>query len=207
KDDYIESIFGLRDNTHQVWGVGADYVANDNVNFGMSYSFEEYNALQRSRQANPGVQFNDPSRNWAADSTDSTHSLMLNAGVSKIAERIDLNVGYDFSRGRARYNYITGPVPDRTLPEEVSVPTTLPTPTELPPTRSEFNRGTLDLRYAINARLSIGGSYWYDQYSVSDFTLDIDANPELARGQVLLMGYLYRPYTAHTGWLRLFYRW
>lgn len=207
KDDYLESIFGLRDNTHQVYGVGVDVAPGDRVTGGISYSFEEYNALQRSRQANPGVQFNDPSRNWAADSTDSTHSLMLNAGVSKIAERIDLNVGYDFSRGRARYNYITGPVPDRTLPEEVSVPTTLPTPTELPPTRSEFNRGTLDLRYAINARLSIGGSYWYDQYSVSDFTLDIDANPELARGQVLLMGYLYRPYTAHTGWLRLFYRW
>lgn len=28
-----------------------------------------------------------------------------------------------------------------------------------------------------------------------------------ARGQTLLMGYLYRPYTANTGWLRLIYRW
>ena len=45
-------------------------------------------------------------------------------------------------------------------------------------------------------------SYWYDQYRVRDFTLDIDANPELARGQALLMGYLYRPYTANTGWVQ-----
>ena len=37
--------------------------------------------------------------------------------------------------------------------------------------------------------------------------LDIDANPELARGQALLLGYLYRPYTANTGWVRLLYRW
>ena len=207
KDDYIESIFGLRDNTHQVWGVGADYVANDNVNFGMSYSFEEYNALQRSRQANPGVQFTDPSRNWAADTTDKTHSFLLNADIARIAEKVGLRLSYDFTRGRARYNYITGPVPDRTLPEEVIVPTTLPTPVELPPTLSEFRRATADLTYALTRRISIGASYWYDQYRVRDWTLDIDANPDLVRGQSLLMGYLYRPYTANTGWLRLLYRW
>jgi hypothetical protein len=67
KDDYGESVFGLRDNTHQVDGAGADYLPNDRVSFGLSYSYEQYNALQRSRQANPGVQFTDPSRNWAAD--------------------------------------------------------------------------------------------------------------------------------------------
>lgn len=207
KDDYLESVFGLRDNTHRVLGAGADYVVNDNVSFGMSYSFERYKALQRSRQANPGVQFGDASRNWAADSADRTHSFLVNADVARIREKLDVKVSYDFSRSRARYNYITGPVADRTLPEEVPVPTTLPTPTELPPTLSEFHRGTVDLLYALTARVSIGASYWYDRYRVSDFTLDVDANPELARGQALLMGYLYRPYTANTAWLRMLYRW
>jgi MtrB/PioB family decaheme-associated outer membrane protein len=207
KDDYDASLFGLRDNTHRVYGVGADYVANDIVTVGASYSYERYSALQRSRQANPGVQFDDPSRNWAADSTDLTHSVLVNADVARIANRVDLKVSYDFSRGRARYDYITGPVPERTLPEEVPVPTTLPTPTELPPTLSEFHRGTVDLIYTLTRRVSVGASYWYDRYRVSDFTLDVDANPELARGQALLMGYLYRPYTANTGWLRLIYRW
>jgi len=42
---------------------------------------------------------------------------------------------------------------------------------------------------------------------VTDFTLDFDANPELARGQALLMGFLSRPYTANIGWVRLLYRW
>jgi hypothetical protein len=120
---------------------------------------------------------------------------------------VDVRLAYDFTRARARYDYITGPVPDRTLPEEVPVPTSLPTPVELPPTLSQFNRGTLDVLYALTPRLSVGASYWYDRYRVSDFTLDVDANPELARGQALLMGYLYRPYTANTGWLRLLYRW
>jgi MtrB/PioB family decaheme-associated outer membrane protein len=207
KDDYIESVFGLRDNTHRVYSAGADYLPVDRVSLGLSYSYERYNALQRSRQANPGVQFTDPSRNWAADSTDLVHSVLLNADVARIGGRTDLRLSYDYSRGRARYTYITGPVTDRTLPEEVPVPTSLPTPTELPPTLSEFHRGTADVVHALTSRVAIGASYWYDQYRVSDFTLDVDANPELARGQALLMGYLYRPYRANTGWVRLIYRW
>jgi MtrB/PioB family decaheme-associated outer membrane protein len=207
KDDYIESEFGLRDNTHRVYGVGADYVAADLVTLGLSYSYERYNALSRSRQASPGVQFTDPSRNWATDSSDKTHSILLDADVARIKEKVDLRFSYDFSRARARYNYITGPVPDRTLPEEVVLPTTLPMPTELPPTLSELSRATADAMYVLSSRLSVGISYWYENYRVRDFTLDIDANPDLVRGQTLLIGYLYRPYTASTVWGRLVYHW
>lgn len=207
KDDYFESLFGLRDNTHQVYTAGTDVVASDHVDFGVSYSYEDYQALSRSRQANPGAQFEDPSRNWAADSTDRTHSLILTAAVARIADRVDLRLMYDFSRGRARHDYITGPVADRTLPEEVTLPTTLPTPTELPPTLSELQRGTADATYSLTSRLSIGLSYWYERFRVRDFTLDIDANPDLVRGQALLLGYLYRPYTANTVWGRFIYAW
>jgi MtrB/PioB family decaheme-associated outer membrane protein len=207
KDDYIQSEFGLRDNTHRVFGAGADYVAANIVTLGLSYSYEKYTALSRSRQANPGEQFNDPSRNWATDSSDRAHTFLINADVARIANKVDLRFSYDFSHTRARYDYITGPVADRTLPEEVIVPTTLPTPTELPPTLSELQRGSADAMYVLTSRLSVGISYWYEKYRVKDFTLDIDANPELVRGQALLIGYLYRPYTANTVWGRVVYHW
>ena len=207
KDDYLESLFGLRDNTHRIYALGFDATPSDRVILTASYSFERYNALSRSRQANPGVQFDDPSRNWATDATDKAHSLILSAEVLRIIDKMDLRVFYDFSRARARYQYVTGAVADRTLPEEVVVATTLPTPAELPPTLSDLRRGTADLTYALARHLSIGVSYWYEQYRVTDFTLDADANPDLARGQALLIGYLYRPYTANTVWGRLIYRW
>jgi MtrB/PioB family decaheme-associated outer membrane protein len=207
KDDYFESEFGLRDNTHRVWGAGLDFLPTDRLDFGMSYAYERYNALSRSRQANPGPQFTDPSRNWAADGTDRVHTAVFRAGINRVAEKFDLRFTYDFSRARATYEYITGPVADRTLPEEVIVPTTLPPPEELPPTLSELQRATADLVYPLTSRVSVGLSYWYEQYRVEDFTLDVDANPELARGQTLLMGYLYRPYTANTFWGRLIVGW
>jgi MtrB/PioB family decaheme-associated outer membrane protein len=207
KDDYLDSEFGLRDNTHRVYSSGLDFLPRDRVTLGFSYVYERYNALSRSRQANPGPQFTDPSRNWATDATDRAHSAILAVGIDRIAEKVDLDFSYDFSRARATYEYITGPVPDRTLPEEVIVPTTLPTPTELPPTLSELHRGTADAIYSLTSRFSVGLSYWYERYRVRDFTLDVDANPDLARGQALLMGYLYRPYTANTVWGRLIYAW
>ncbi len=207
KDDYLQSVFGLRDNTHRVYSTGVDVTPTEHVVLSSSYSFERYNALSRSRQANPGVQFTDPSRNWSTDATDRVHAVLASAEVNQIAEKLNLRFGYDFSRARAFYQYITGPVADRTLPEEAVVPTTLPTPTELPPTLSQLGRGTMDATYAVSRRVSLGVSWWHERYRVQDFTLDADANPALARGQALLIGYLYRPYTANTLWGRLIYAW
>jgi MtrB/PioB family decaheme-associated outer membrane protein len=211
KDDYIESEFGVRDNTHRVYTIGADFLPRDRVVLGGSYAYEHYNALNRSRQADDATQAANPARNWAADGNDRVHSVLLNAGISRIADKFDLNLAYDFNRARATYDYITGPVPDRTLPEEVEVPTALPPPEQLPPTLSELHRGTADLVYTLTSRLSLGFSYWYEQYRVEDFTLDVEANPVLVQTQgntrALFMGYIYRPYTANTFWGRLIVVW
>jgi MtrB/PioB family decaheme-associated outer membrane protein len=217
KDDYRlelpetntspESLFGLRDNMHQVATFGLDAAPNDRVTFGASYSYEHYNALNRSRQANPGAEFLDPTRNWAAEGTDRVHSVMLTTGVTRIGDKVDLQLSYDYNRARALYEYIAGAVPNRTLPEEVVIETTLPPPGALPLVKSDLGRGTVDLMYALTSRIGVGVSWWYEQYRVEDYTLDAEANPELARGQTVLLGYLYTPYTANSLWGRMVYRW
>lgn len=217
KDDYRlelpqtktppDSLFGLRDNMHQVATVGLDAVPSDDVTFGASYSFEHYNALSRSRQAAPGVQFTDPTRNWSTEGSDHVHSVILTAGVNKIADKVNLQFSYDFNRARAVYEYMAGAVANRTLPEEIVLTTSLPTPTGLPTVKSDLGRGTVDLMYELTSHVGVGVSWWYEQYRVADFTLDAEANPELVRGQAVLLGYLYRPYTANTVWGRMVYRW
>jgi MtrB/PioB family decaheme-associated outer membrane protein len=220
KDDYrlelprtglpLEDLFGLRDNSHRVYTAGLDAVPTDRVTVGGSYSFERYNALSRSRQATRAVeQFENPRRNWAAEGTDRVHSIIVTGGITQIAEKLDLQLSYDYNRARARYEYFAGAVPDRTLPEESVVERELPPPSALPLVRSELGRGSADLTYALTSRVAVGVSYWYEQFRVADFTLDAEANPVLARGApaAVLLGYLYRPYTANTFWGRLIYRW
>jgi hypothetical protein len=218
KDDYRlelprtglapEDLFGLRDNSHRVYAAGMDAVPTDRVTLGGSYSYERYNALSRSRQASrTPAEFDNPRRNWSAEGTDRVHSIIVTGGITQIAEKFDLQL--DYNRARALYEYFAGSVPDRTLPEESVVDPTLPTPTALPLVKSELGRGSADLTYALTSRIGVGVSYWYEQFRVADFTLDAEANPTLARGApaAVLLGYLYRPYTANTFWGRLIYRW
>jgi hypothetical protein len=235
KDDYVESLFGLRDNTHRVFGVGVDAVPRELVTVSGAYTYERYAAVSRSRQADPpSASSSDPfnratfdfaaylqfpqdsntvplparaSRNWASDGRDRAHSFQATADFTRVAEKVDVRVSYDFSRATALYSFITGPVPDRTLPEEAVIETTLPPPAALPEVRSELQRGTLDVMYALTPRISIGLSYWHERYRVQDFTLDFQARPDMSRAQVVLLGYLYEPYTANTVWGRLIYRW
>lgn len=207
KDDYLESEFGLRDNKHRVVTVGFDAMPSDLAVISGSYSFERYQALSRSRQATSSSEFDDPSRNWATDALDKVHSVILMADFTGIRDRVDLGFSYDFNRARAFYNYITGPVPDRTLPEEVELETTLPDPEQLPPTLSQLHRATTDIVFWATERLGFGVSHWFEDYEVEDFTLDAQSTPDLLRGNTLLLGYLYRPYRANTVWGRVFYRW
>jgi MtrB/PioB family decaheme-associated outer membrane protein len=207
RDDYLNSEFGLRDNNHNVYSAGIDGSPSDRFNVGLSYGYEDYNSLQRSRQANPGVQQLDPSRNWATDAGDKVHSVIANMDILKVAEKLDLFLRYDYNRTRATYEYITGAVTDRTLPEEVIVPTTLLPPVALPEVKSDLTRGSIDAVYNFTKHISLGLTYWYDKYDVQDFTLDVNAQNAVVTGNNILLYYTYAPYKAHTTWGRLMVRW
>ena len=202
KDDYLESLFGLRDNHHRVYSTGLEYAPNEYRSAGVSYSFERYTSLSRSRQANPGVQFDDPSRNWSTDTADRAHSINAHGELLQLIRHLDVTMFVDYNRTSGLYRYITGPVADRTLPEETVVPTTLPPPTQLPPVKSELGRGNIDAMYALTERWGLGLSLQYERYRVKDFSLDADALSRLDPAGALLLGYQYLPYTAATVFFR-----
>lgn len=231
KDDFTESEFGLRDNSHRIFTVGSDLTPRENVSLGVSYSFERYNALARSRQANPPsspntltyeqylaqsqgasstFQVADATRNWASDGTDRAHSLIFVGEVLNIRSRMDLHFTYDMNRAEAAYNYITGPVTDRTLPDEAP-PTTLtncnvPENCKLPLVTNDFDRFTTDLTYWLSQRIGFGGSYWHERYRVKDWALDAEATSREVMSQAMILGYNYRPYTANSFFARLLLR-
>ena len=79
--------------------------------------------------------------------------------------------------------------------------------------------GALDVSFLKCAALRVqrSGHAAADDSYVSDFTLSPDvvsgvAQPAVEEGQTgtvnaLLLNYFYRPFTAHTGWVRLTYGW
>jgi MtrB/PioB family decaheme-associated outer membrane protein len=209
KETYPGTVFGLRDNDNHVYSVGVDVVPGDLVNFGVTYGWEKYTALQASRTANPlpantvaylndpTQQFNDPRRNWTDSSADTVRTFNASMELLKPIPKTEVTVGYDYSRARSTYVYALAP--NAVVAE----------PSQLPAVVNALQRGTVDVRYFVTRRIAVGGVYWYDKYSVDDFALGPTASLAVptASPTLMLLGNFYRPYAAHTFTARLTYLW
>ncbi len=195
KDDRPEGQMGLADATFQTYTAEADFTPRDHVTFGISYGFERYTSLQNSRQANPGAQFDDPTRNWSTDALERVHSLGANAELLDIVPRTRVRFAYDLNYDRARYLYL--------LPAN----TTLPPVSQLPPLRNDWQQASIDASYALRRNLRLGARYEYDRLRVDDFALGADTINSLVFPSTMLLGYYYRPYTANVVTVKLTYLW
>ena len=211
KDNYLNDEtaavdrFGLQDYTSKTYTAGLELAPRDGLGAGLSFSIEDYDGVQQSRTAAPNVpgQMEDPTRNWTLDEGNKAWSVMASLDLLSGIEKTELRLAYNYSNYRGTYGF--------RLPAD----TTLATPVPLPDITSTEARATVDLRYFITRRVALGVVYWYDSYDVSDFSLSPDvvsgvAQPAVEEGQTgtvnaLLLNYFYRPFTAHTAWLRLTY--
>ena len=189
------AVFGLQDNDLRTFSVGVDAARKDVLVFGTEYSFEHYATLQHSRQANPGPQLDDPTRDWSTDMNENVHTLTTTLDLPHVAKRIAARIAYDYVRAKARYLY------------ELPANTTLVSPQQLAPILNTMQRATADVRYSLSQRFGLAAGYWYDSYDAQDFarspgTLDSPFFPALMN-----LMYLNRPYRAHTASVRLIYNW
>jgi MtrB/PioB family decaheme-associated outer membrane protein len=195
KDDRPGTVFGLKDTTFQVYGAGVDVTPREGVTFGVNAGYERYTSLQTSRQANPGPQFNDPTRDWSTDGNEHVTSIDATAQFLDIFPRTSVHLAYDYSRSRARYLYQLAP--NSSLPPVV----------QLPGLRNDWTQAAADLTYAIRRNLSIGLRYEYDRLRVDDFALGASTIDRLVFPSTLLLGYYYRPYSAHVTTVKMTYLW
>jgi MtrB/PioB family decaheme-associated outer membrane protein len=196
RDDRPDEFFGLLDNRHRFYTIALDMTPSERVSGGLSYGRENYDTLQRSRQANPGPQFNDPTRDWETDMDEHADTVTANLDLADLVPRTALRLAYDFTRAQSRYLYLLPPDSTLTRPEQ------------LPPVKNAVHRARADARRALTGRLSLGVSYWFDKYDVEDFAQEPEAtSPFGIPGSGLFLGYTLRPYTAHTGALRLIVDW
>ena len=189
-------MFGLLSNDNHSYSLGADYVPRQNVSFGAEYVWERYNTLQKSRQANPGPEFDDPRRDWTTDGSDKANTFTASMDLLKLLQKkTDLRATYDYSHAVTQYIY--GLAPNSTLPPV----------SQLPPVINTLQRLTADLRYHFTPHFGAGFVYWFDKYSVDDFASGPDTLTSLYMPSFLTLGYLSLPYTAQTFSGRFTYYW
>lgn len=196
RDDRPDDFFGLLDNHHRFYTIALDVTPSAGVLAGVSYGREGFDTLQRSRQANPGPQFEDPTRDWEADGDEDVDTITVNLDLPSLVPRTGVRVAYDYSRGRSRYLYLLAPNSTLTPPEQ------------LPPVTHTLHRTQAGVTYDLTRQIAVGLSYWFDRFDVDDFAREPSVLEPLGiPGSGLYLGYMLTPSTLHTAWLRLIYRW
>ncbi|PYR52829.1 MAG: hypothetical protein DMF89_01510 [Acidobacteria bacterium] len=195
RDTRPDTGFGLLSQDADGGSIGFDYVPSNAVSMGASYQYERYSSLQKSRQADPGPQFDDPTRDWTTTGADRAHTVNASIDLLKLWPKTDLRFAYDFVHARSSYVYDLAPN------------TTLPPVEQLPPVWNRRNRLSADARRMITAHLGVGLVYWFEKYSVDDFAFNPETLSTVAQPSFISLQYMYRPYTANTFWGRLTYHW
>jgi hypothetical protein len=180
-------------------------VPNDEQSVTAAYGWESFTSLQRSRYATNATEQANPTRDWTTDYDGDVNYLDF-AYTNSALEKTDIRLMVDWSRSNDTYLY------------GLAAGSPLVVPEQLPPVKNELLRGEIDVTYEITRNVRLGVAYWFDDYNVEDFALGPDTvsgialpppnpNQPLTPTNALLLGYQYRPYTAHTGWVRLTYLW
>jgi len=161
----------------------------------VSYGYDSYGTLQRSRQANPPPDptFFDLRRDWQTRMDDHAHTVSASLELPRVGPRTSLRFAVDDVRDRSRYLYTLAP--DSTL-----------TPVQqLPAVTTSFAVASVDMRHTLSKKVSVGAGYRLDHFDTNDFALDPGIMNTPIIPTFLNLQYQWRPYDVHTAFVRLFY--
>ena len=193
-DDYPDSYFGLQEATFRVFTTAVDVQAAPGFTVGGSYSFERYSGLQRSRTASPGPQTTDPNRDWTVDTAERVHYFSLFVNPPRFGNT-EARLSYDYARAANEFEY--GVVPGGPVA----------TPQQLPEVFNRLQQLRFDVRHRLSGRLRASISYLYEPFDVFDFAFDPSVVDSIIQPSSLVLGYVYRPYSAHSARFGLVYGW
>jgi MtrB/PioB family decaheme-associated outer membrane protein len=186
-DDYSNTVFGLQKSNGNTFSMAADYHLPNGLGAGATYNFERYTGLQQSHEGDSSAaQFNDPLRNWTSDSTETVNYFSLYATPPRIGRNTEVRISYDFSHAVADNLY--------TIP--AGSPITAPN--QLPEVFNKLQQLHLEARYRIKKNMAATFSYLYEPLSIFDYAFDPSVVNGIVQPSSLVMGYVYRPYTANT---------
>jgi MtrB/PioB family decaheme-associated outer membrane protein len=199
KDNFGDSYFGLQEAAFHTFSLSTDYELPRGLGVGGTYNYERYTGLQRSRSASPNTtppQVTDPNRDWTADSKETVHYFSIYAHPPRIGRNTEARVSYNYAYARGNYVYAVGPA--------LATPSF---PAQLPQTYNKLQDFQVDVRHRINGRLAATLSYVYEPYRIFDFAFDPSVINSIVQPSSLVLGYTYRPYTAHTAVFGILYYW
>ena len=214
--------FGLLNNKNTSYNAAVDVYPMDGVTFGATYGYEQFKALQKSRNANPisGVagayeSFNDPNRDWNLDNNENVKNFTFYLDLSKAIQNTDIRISYDYSNSDNAFIY-SGPriialstnailTPGDTKPCATGLTSCFE---QLPNVTNTWQALKADVRYMFTPKVGVGLGYWYEKLDIADYATlnNADGSPRIDPLGAIQTGYGNRPYKGQTGLARLIFK-
>ena len=137
----------------------------------------------------------DPNRDWTVNSKERVNYFSIYATPPKIGEKTEARFSFDYSN--ALGSYVHGIVPGG--------PLTPPNP--LPDVFNKLQQLHIDVRHKLSNRVAATFSYLYEPFRVYDFAFDKSVVNSIVQPSSLVLGYIYRPYTANSFNFGIRYLW
>ena len=154
-----------------------------------------YRTAAVARRRSSPAQFDNPLRNWTSDAKETVHYFSIYATPPRIGRNTEVRFSYDYSHADASNLY--------TIPAGSPIPT----PNQLPNVFNKLQQLHIDLRHRLTSKLAATFSYLYEPLKIYDYAFDPSVVNGIVQPSSLVMGYVYRPYTAHSAVFGIRYLW
>jgi MtrB/PioB family decaheme-associated outer membrane protein len=202
-------LFGLNDSSVKSWNVGVNYNPSDKIAAGANYGYDTYSSFQKSRNANPAPDptWTDPTRDWTLDNDDKINNVSAYVDLLRLVVKTDVRLGYDMTDSDNSFAH-GGP--------RIAALQAAGQFIALPDITNTWHRFRADAQHFFTKKIGVGVGYYFEKLDIADFSV-IDTNgpvgfaeatgaPRIDWLGVLLTGYGPRPYTGHTGFVRLLFK-
>jgi len=186
EDEFSDTKYGLQNWKVRTYSIGVDYRQPGGFGAGIMYNYEKYDGLQVSHEGDSSTaQFNDPLRDWTSETTEQVDYVSLYVTPPRFGKaEVRLSYDYSFAQGNNLYTIPTG--------------SPIVAPNQLPEVFNRLQQLRLDGRYRLSNRMAATVSYLYEPFRVFDYAFDPSVVNGIVQPSSLVMGYVYRPYTAHS---------
>jgi hypothetical protein len=200
--------FGLLNNKNTSYNVGANLSPMPTVSLGVNYGRDTFNALQKSRNANPAPdpQWTDASRDWTLTNDEQVNNVDVFVDLLKAIQKTDIRLAYSMSD--SDNSFLHGGPRIASLAATTDAVNGVKTFAALPNVTNKWQQFSADVKVFATRKLGFAVAYYYEKLDITDFaTINLPGTdqPRIDYLGGLTTGYGNRPYKGSTGVFRILY--
>jgi MtrB/PioB family decaheme-associated outer membrane protein len=168
RNDYENSAYGLQQDDNDVAGADVSWTPSPRLGFTVGYLTQRWRSVQRGRFRVPPSQLDNLTYDWVARNRDRVRTTSFTLAGSPIERKLDVSVGLDIIRGRAKM-LTANPTPPTGGTEAQNASATA---IDLPDRTYRLTPFTAVVRYRLRESWTASVRYSEERFRSSDFRSD-----------------------------------